>query len=378
MRALGQISPRRTISVTAMNSVRQLLSPQRISRSEQLQSRAMPNLRLVRAFGLTNTFVSSDIHVHSAFTHRARKLISSATQRADWRHFAQRSIDIVDHHLSSHELPLDYSPTIQQVTLKVVLHTLFEVPLADLDDQGISLIAYGINELWRLSKTTEDLPVDLLPAMNAYLHAWIPSIENPLDFVIPTFETLWRVVAITIGSVHNDDGTRRRLQEFLHEPTKHQFDLYPSEGPSVGSIVAEVMRLHPPTKRISRASLTAPSQFPLLDRLLSTIRSAPTIYAADVGAVQRDQSIWGPTADVFDPMRHHPDTLTDEQRRAMLGFGLGKLQCVASSWAPIAVGVIAAAVLDQCDWHGLKLVEGGGVGGREGWSGWSIVKTGAV
>lgn len=376
MRVLRHRSPRRTISVTAMSSVRQLLSPQGTPTSEQLHSRALPNERLIRAFGLTNTFVSSSAHVHSKFTHQARKLISSATLRGDWRCFSQQVIDITETHLSCYSAPLDYSTTMQQLTLKVVLHTLFDVPLAELDEQGISLIAYGINELWRLSKTKEDLPPNLLPAMNAYLHSWIPAIENPLDFLIPTFETLWRVVAVKLAYVHKDKCARRGLQQFLHEPTKTQFNSFPPDGaPSVGAIVAEVMRLHPPTKRISRAAAAPHHRCAALQRFLSLLSAPPPIiYAADIGALQRDPAIWGPTAEVFNPMRHHPDTLTEEQRGAQLGFGLGKLQCVASNWAPLAVGVICAAVLDQLEWHGLEIAEGAGIGGREGWNGWSVVK----
>lgn len=375
-RAFRHFSPRRTISVTALESVRQLLSPKGVSRNDQLRSRALPNQRLVRAFALTNTFVSSSVHTHSKFTHQARRLISSATTRGDWRNFAQVSLDIADHHLLLVQRHLEYASLIQQITLKVVLHALFEVPLAKLDDKGISLIASGINELWGLSKTTEALPPNLLPDMNAYLRDWVPNIDNPLDYVIPTFETLWRVVAVTVAYVHTDRPAREVLECFLHAPTKAQFDQFPVDGPSMAAIVAEVMRLHPPTKRISRSLHVAPQDNSCLSRLLSTLNPpTPAIYAADVGAVQRDPAIWGPTASGFDAMRHHPDTLTNEQRRALLGFGLGNLQCIASNWAPLAVGIISAAILGQLDSYGLGLTEGGSIGGREGWTGWTVVKT---
>ncbi|KAI0345030.1 hypothetical protein BDW22DRAFT_1353869 [Trametopsis cervina] len=329
-------------------------------------------MRLVRAFGLTNTFVSSSEDVHAQFTLRARNLISAATPKGGWQSFEDATVEVVNSLLpASPNERIPFDSFVQHVTLKIILHTLFEVPMDSLDDVGIALISHGINQLWRLSKTPEELPPHLLPAINAHLHAWIPDIPNPLDFVVPTFETLWRVVAITVALGHKDESAVRALQALLENPTKSQFQHFAQEDPSVSAIVAEVMRLYPATKSISRASQEAPPT--LLSRAIRSIiplRRDPVVLVADIRSVQRDPEIWGTNADEFDPMRHR--TLTGDQQRALLGFGLGKLQCVASSWAPVAVGLIAAAVINRLR-DGVEIVEGEGVGDRDGWDGWAVI-----
>jgi hypothetical protein len=372
-KALSHIAPSSTIRVTSLRRVRQLLHPPHMTLARQLQSRAVPNLRLARAFALTNTFVSSDTTVHAQFASSALELLSAATPRGSWYPFTNASSTVLEETLShARNTRIPFDLFMQHFVLKIILHTLFQVPATDLDDRGIALIAGGINILWKLSKTNEELPPTLLEDMNAYLRAWVPDVANPLDLVIPTFETLWRVVGITVALAYRDPYAASALRTFLECPTRDQFNRFPSDAPSVAAIVAEVMRLHPPTKSISRTHAASPG---FLRRWLSVIILSPTVpttYVADIRAVQRDREIWGPDADMFKPMRHHRDRLTNEQSQALLGFGLGKLQCVASKWAPLAVGILAAAVVDKVG-NGLEIVEGRGVGGREGWDGWAIV-----
>lgn len=372
--ALRHSTTTRTTSVKSLRSVRELLAPKDVALMDQLMARSLPNIRLVRAFNLTNTFVSSDVDVHHRFVTFARKLMEKTTPRGNWRLFAESTTTVMDEIVSSaHNDSIPFDLFIQHLTLKVILHTLFGVPSTDLDDKGVALVAHGINALWKLSKTQQELPEDLLPAMNAHLRAWIPDIENPLDFVIPTFETLWRVVAIAIAMAHKDQPASNAFHELLDNPTKRQFDQFHSDGPSINAIVSEVMRLHPPTKTISR-TMASNTPITLCDRIRSFILHPPLpmVHVASIRVVQRDPEIWGHDAEDFNAMRHHPDTLTQEQSAAMLSFGLGKLKCVASSWAPMAVGIISAVVLEQVG-DALSIVEGDGIGGREGWDGWSIV-----
>jgi hypothetical protein len=54
-------------------------------------------------------------------------------------------------------------------------------------------------------------------------------------------------------------------------------------------------------------------------------------------------------------------------------FGYGRLKCVAATWVPLAVGVVAGVVVERIEEGGMEVVRGeGGVGGREGWLGWVI------
>ncbi|KIP07509.1 hypothetical protein PHLGIDRAFT_118087 [Phlebiopsis gigantea 11061_1 CR5-6] len=68
-------------------------------------------------------------------------------------------------------------------------------------------------------------------------------------------------------------------------------------------------------------------------------------------------------------MRHHPARRTLAQAQAFMGFGVGRLKCVASMWAPQAAGLIVAAVCAALE-DGLSIREGQKLGGREGWAGW--------
>ena len=178
---------------------------------------------------------------------------------------------------------------------------------------------------------------------------------------------MWRVVATTVAFTHNNPRALEALNDFLAMPTRHQFELFDDGRPSVDALVTETIRLYPPTRRIARNA--TPSTSSTLGGWLGEPTST-TLYA-DIGAVHRDTSIWGPDAAEYKPMRHQPGTRTPHQTQALLGFGMGKLKCVASSWAPQAVGIIVAALCEQLDGE-MEVVAGEGIGGREGWDGWKV------
>lgn len=212
----------------------------------------------------------------------------------------------------------------------------------------------------------------MLESLNGHLRSWITDYPNPLDFILPTFETMWRVVAVAVARSYKDIDALNSFEGFLTRPTASQFTLFEMGAPSVEAVIAETMRLHPPTRRIHRAEVAPQSSIPFLpNALTSFMQGKPRIHIADIGAVHRDADIWGGDADVFKPLRHHPGSLTAEQRESFMPFGYGKLKCVASSWAPHAAGLIAAAVLSTVS-EGMQIREGCGIGGREGWEGWAI------
>ena len=93
------------------------------------------------------------------------------------------------------------------------------------------------------------------------------------------------------------------------------------------------------------------------------------VTAEQRGFVQLKNS--GVDADVYDPMRHHPDRRTLAQTQAFMGFGVGRLKCVASVWAPQAASLIVAAVCAALE-RGFMIREGQVLGGREGWVGWQM------
>ena len=134
----------------------------------------------------------------------------------------------------------------------------------------------------------------------------------------------------------------------------------------------EVLRLHPPTRRISR--VVPVSSSPFLGTIFPGLFVRNQTIAADVEALQQD-SVWGNSRREFDPVRHQPQRCTEEQRNTLLAFGAGKLSCIAKNWAPQAAAIITAALLDQVSTGKNLFVEtGSSMGGRDGWEGWVIRK----
>ncbi|KAL0947720.1 hypothetical protein HGRIS_013805 [Hohenbuehelia grisea] len=350
-----------------------LASPSQDSRS-LLWSRATPNQRLIRVFQLTNTFVSDDSDVHASFVARARSLLSTSTGRG-WRHWQKVAISATHHCLSQQEMPFDVF--VQAVTMVTVVSGLLNpnADVADISADDAIFCAQEITSLWRLSKTGAEVDSNRLQKLNQRLRLLIPDAEkfpNPLDFVVPAWETLWRVVAAIIASTHTFPETSI-LEDYHNNPTLEQFRRRDAtHGFSAADIVTEILRLHPPTKRISRALI--PSS--IFSKFILSFFGKYLVATADVEQSQRLPGIWGPNADLFDPRRHAGSSLDSDSQ--LLAFGCGKLRCIAASWAPLAAGGIAAAISVELHREGYHVVPGNTIGGRDGWAGWKVTRVEAV
>lgn len=361
-------------------SIQNLLHPPNTTTAQLLSERAIPNERLRRAFRLTNTFVSPSVDIHRAFVGRAASLLRTAqAQGKGWQHFQEAATQAVQASLPNSAC--DFDAFVEGVTLRTILVGFLDVGWTSFAEEDITIVATHITRLWSLSKRPEPIPLSQLDTLNFHLRRLIPDEQaypNPLDFVIPVWETLWRVVVTVLAHVHNDDRGRHIFADFHQNPTDIQFRAYESDqtpSPSVQAFVAEAMRLHPPSKHIGRAKRYP---HPLLSMLPSCVSAAfpqllgPMCHdSADIETVQRS-GVWGSDCTMFDPTRHHPLRLIQAQEATLLAFGYGKLKCIAAGWAPVAVGVIVAAILDIVDGKTYEIVAGAHIGGREGWEGWSV------
>jgi hypothetical protein len=124
------------------------------SKSELLTARAIPNERLIRAFSLTNTFVSADQHVHDVFVGYANSLLRAAKDR-DWPHFQNITVQAVDAALHSKPHPLDFDVFVQDVTLRVALVALLSVNscVSDLASDDIRVVSELITPLVAVEET---------------------------------------------------------------------------------------------------------------------------------------------------------------------------------------------------------------------------------
>ena len=377
-----------------VQEIKDVLHPRSVSVVVLLKERAEANQRLVRAFHISNTFVSSDPDVHKTFVAQAQHLIKTA-QCYGWAHFQAIAIDAVqwqlsqnhdDHHLFSPQSnSFKFDSFVQNVTLIVVLVGILQVdkPIQSFSYKDVTLVASRITTLWASSKKSDPIPPALLEELTTHLRRLVvdeAQSPNPLDFVIPTWETLWRVVATTIAHSYSDKEIRKAFKEFNTCPSDHSFrgGDQASEADvsvSVKAVVSEAMRLHPPSKHIGRSK--SPMWWPRFLGKWIQPGIVTVKRTADVEKLLRCNMIWGPDADEFKPSRHSPHLIRPDQIQALkFGFGYGPLRCIATSWAPTAAGVISGAILDELDISGYILEAGAVIGGREGWNGWMIDKIG--
>ncbi|KAF8874775.1 hypothetical protein CPB84DRAFT_1853499 [Gymnopilus junonius] len=380
-----------------LSEVKEVLNPVGRNVEEQLAERALANQRLVRALHLSNTFVSSDAAVHKVFVAHAQHLLKGA-QRRGWEQFRNTATEAVQWQLFSltyqsapsestkqlQEATYGFDSFVQNVALVVVLTGLLQVnrPLHLFPHNDVTLIAKHITMLWALSKKGDPIPPILLEDLTARLHNLVrvngeddeQHLSSPLDFVIPAWETLWRVVATTVAYTYGNKDMEEAFETFNACPSDESFRLLHGDKPlSVKGIISEAMRLHPPSKHISRLR-----KWKWCPSFVARWIGRETLAyrrQANIERLLRCEPLWGNDADEFRPSRHHPFEGFPEQVEAMnFVFGHGPLRCIASSWAPVAGGVIAGAILEQLELNSYELHVGPSIGGREGWTDWAVVK----
>ncbi|KAK7035946.1 hypothetical protein R3P38DRAFT_2517244 [Favolaschia claudopus] len=342
-------------------AVRSLLDPfDRPSMDTLLHSRASPNSRLIRAFHLSNTFVSSDPTVHTNFNH------DSAAELA-----------------LPNNSTTPFNVYVGAVTLRTIIAGLLmpDADVASLDANDVNIAAELITELWILSKQPTQIPEHLLQMLNHHIRRLIPDqaqYPNPLNFIIPTWETLWRVVAVTVAHVCNDVAARKTFRDLNGNPNLDQFLTTKQDGnsPSANFYICESLRLYPPVKHITRHIFKQP----LLTRILPIClarRITPHIetHVADIESAQRSD-FWRTSSsspEAFDAARFLDPTGT-RKASDLLAFGAGPLKCSAMKWAPMAAAVIVGAILNTIDKVKYDIVQGNGIGDRGGWDEWEVRK----
>lgn len=352
--------------------VRSLLNPPNVALGSLLRARAAPNQRLVHAFGLTNTFVSGDTKVHKTFTAGAKALIAGAgTGERDHTWWAVAlSAEATAHQFLPVQQNVEFATYVQCVTFAVVLSTLFHTDLDALRYGDVAYVTNIINQRWSDSKIKDAAAMrqdDSLRQMITHIDRWIVDRDqypNPLNFILPAYETMWRVVAVTVGYVYRcrDNTLHNAVVEFGRDPSEESFQAFAEDGqPSMQAIVFEVLRLHPPTRHIARASIESESWWNAF--------IAPAIKIADIETVHLSDA-YGENTSKFDPMRFHPSRMSG--RPELYSFGYGRLKCVAAAWAPMAAAVIVAKVVAQIEEASCDVTVGRKIGGRSGWDGWVV------
>ncbi|KAJ7215321.1 hypothetical protein B0H12DRAFT_355888 [Mycena haematopus] len=357
-------------------SIRHLLDPPSPSMDDLLRSRASPNARLVQAFHLSNTFVSPDPTIHANFLRKSRSLLRVAQR--DWAGFDSLASQAVE--LALPDLPTPFHDIVRSVTLSTIIVGLLDphVDMASIASNDINIVTNLITDLWILSKKPARIPEHFLEMLNGRLRRLIPDQDAypyPLDFVIPTWETLWRVVAVTLAYVHTDAEARRAFLDLSDNPDREQYCALRLDGtaPSVENYMSESLRLNPPVRHITRHVFRQSLLTTFLPNFL-TSQIPPHIetHIADIESAQRS-ALWESDSsppEVFDAARF----LREPKACDVLAFGAGPLKCAAVNWAPMAAALIVGAILNRVDGVAYYIVRGDRIGERAGWDGWMVRK----
>lgn len=312
-------------------------------------ARARPNARLIHAFGINNCFTTGEKQRCIDFKNDAKKLVDLSDDQ--WANLAS-AVRQVALQQCSQASRISLFQIIQLITMKVALDPLLNVNIAVSDlDQTISQLAEEINPQWLRSKqsngpeTAFAAQKTLNSALSAIMPAWngVDDTKNPLNFILPGYETLWRVVLrcfieIVFRSTAEDKGWRLALEDFAEHPTTDQLNMIKAEYGQVSAcmVVEEALRLYPPTRRIYRDFETADGEI--------------IEAAADIEACHRNEAIWGEDALAFQPARWtgtRGEKLFKQDN--FMPFGAHPFACVAKQSAtadrlPFGVAMIAILV----------------------------------
>lgn len=334
------------------------------NRVKRLTSRAFPNERLVRAFGINNAFTTTDGKYARAF--RAAAVEKIKMEDSDWKRIAAFAERLVRGSLS--ESGPDYLDTsldslVQCIALRLALHILFGLDPLELNGGLIKGLAEAINDSWVQSKSAapdaarlgHNAKMTLKDALTNLFPEFGPGSspqDNPLNYILPAYETLWRIVLLCFIEVsfrqHRQAETvqwRKILEIFLTYPTQAAFEKSMTsdsgQSVSVSHIVNEGLRLYPPTRRIHRMYH------------LKGLLCKPEILVADIEKMQRDPGIWN------DPLTFKPSRwlkIGEDARSAFMPFGNKPFICPAQKdFGPRMIGVLVAALAAHIDPVGLEL-----------------------
>lgn len=344
-----------------------------------LETRAGPNMRLAEHFGIENPFTTIDEEYYKDSKLKMVKALKTSDQ--DWRKLWTLSKEIVRNHVARQEsnAEIQLVPFIQSIVFKIVMLKFFPDDSKLDDDAAIAIITQLINTIWMDSKRPRNLDskTGMLSALTKILKfhlsldsvtrnlaalksnlahvlttgGWDDPRANPLNIILPTYETLWRVVFhCTIEVLFRHEGRRSlwkaRIRKFTQTlDTKAEFSLTADSEHQVSilDIANEALRLYPPTKRIYRWEQQESPH--------GTLNGYPELCAADIEATHRDHRIWGPDALQFNPGRWSGYNEDDRKRvkSSFMPFGYGSLSCPAKEFAPKMVGLIVAVLVEELE-----------------------------
>ncbi|PPJ59800.1 hypothetical protein CBER1_04343 [Cercospora berteroae] len=309
-------------------------------------ARACPNQRLVKAFGIENSFIVTEKQASEDFRGVVEQKIQA--NAPEWVDFAAVARSIALEQVSGEEESRNLFEVVQMLSIKMVRKVIWGVgeEAEGIDDQ-LCVLAREVNKQWLKSKKYDDaflqagdeveMPEELKKAlMEVFDWDGEDRKANPLNFILPGYETIWRVVLrcfIELSARYHSNSSVwvKAFKEFLDNPTpkqlKHRMGV---NGDEISALMVskEILRLYPPTRRVYR-------------RFEDENGEAYSI-AADIESMQRDASVWEGDPLTFRPERWIDISGEDEK---WLPFGAKPFRCPAKQslnvYIPFGVSMIA-------------------------------------
>lgn len=312
------------------------------------KSRAIPNRRLIDAFGVDNAFTTTTWKHRSDFVKFAEGKISGMGD-GEWKRIADMTLELVrkkTRRLEHTDGAIPLVPFVQSITLSMSLYVWFGLEPLSLKEKTVADIASLINELWITSKVyypksfMARKKVELQKALRKIDSTFVFTPERtPLNLILPAYETMWRVVLRCFLEVvfRNDDEAalewRDVLQAYLGCPTSSRFGESATSPGSISAshVVHEALRLYPPASRVYRTY---------------ELGGKRKDFAADIEECHRNDAFWGADGQCFRPSRW--TTISEEaltESGAFMSFGAGRFVCPAKkTFGPRMIGVLVASL----------------------------------
>jgi hypothetical protein len=298
------VTSRSILLVTDVNKCHELLS------STNLKKRAALNQRLVIAFGIENGFTTTSEEVH----HRFRKEIKISLERNNNDSTRKDLIELISISVqaflrkctdANQEIPL---VNVVRIAIFRTVLAIFFPDVPQISDEDVIFITSKMNSLWWDSKspwkiflaryfTRHSSIIQDREHLHQKLKEIFPSLpdpgpikpnKNPLNILLPAFIGVFRVVLRCILEVRFRSTPQNRFeyanlfQQFVQNPNKRWYE--EEKGTSVQQIIAETLRLYPPTRRIYT-------------------QRGNRVIAVDIEQLHRTGKVWGKKPLEWDPKR---------------------------------------------------------------------------
>jgi len=307
-----------------------------------LEKRSKPNQRLVIAFGIDNAFTTFDQGYHDEFKKTIEGTLEMNDDPDSRTQLAQRASFRIQEYVKEYkvaEMPMPLVKLIQVLVFQTVVAIFFPNE-REINIGHAERITSLMNSLWYGSKN----PIKLALAKYSPAHSgitwdraelhWllryvfqdalrniprfnpIPPRDNPLNVLLPAYMGLFRVVLRCFLEVRfkrhpKDEQDQKMWKELFHtfvqNPDDGTWYATNEAGISVQMIIAETLRLYPPTRRIYMQQ-----------------GNKRRIDAVDIETVHRIGHVWGADPLRFDPSRwikDHGKVLDVSKTKEYIPFG---------------------------------------------------------